>query len=147
MDLKYAPQAIRLIALHEGQFMGLGVILASTDAATHVYGKGLRMEVDRLPNVGPVDVTTNRLVTDLLLRQQKQTVAALEISTAIKDKSKVIQVLYPKLLRVFARDLFGSLGINLNELSEREAASAIAIKYLRSIPFNSSEPRILTPGS
>lgn len=147
MNLKYAPRAIRLIALQKGRFMGLGVVLASTDAAVHVYGKGLRAEIDKLPNVGSVDVATNNIVTGLLQRQQKQTVAALEISTAVQDNSKVIQVLYPKLLRTLMKDVFDALGVQLSELQEREAASAIAIKYLKSTPFTSSEPKILTPRS
>lgn len=144
-NLKYTPQAIRLIALHEGHFMGLGIVLTSSDAATHVLGKELRVEVDKLPNVGSVDVTTNNLVTDLLLRHRKQTVAALEISTAIRDNSKMIQVLYPKLLRTFMKDLLGNLGIRTDELMEREAASVIAMRYLKFVKFTSSEPRILTP--
>lgn len=146
MNLKHTPRAIRIVALQEGSFAGLGLILErSSRPAIRSLGRELRSEIAGLPNVGLVNYQTQQQVTPMLLKEAKQTIAALEIGTSIQDGSRIVQVLYPKLLRALVRTIFGSIGVNLDELREREAASAIAIQYLKSVPFSSSEPRILIP--
>lgn len=146
MNLKYTPRALRVIGWHEGKYAGLGLILFDARRAQiRSLGRELRNEVSSLPNVSLPDKTTLDIVATTLLRQGKQTVAALEISASAGDGSKVVQVLYPKFLRSLVLDIFGSLGIALDETSEREMAMGIAIKFLKSVPFLSSEAKILTP--
>lgn len=145
IDIKRAPQAIRIIALLDDSFKGLSIVYSnSSDEETRSLGMKLRNEVARLPDVGSDIMSSNQLITQVLLEQRRQTVAALEISTA-QDNSEIVQVLYPKLLRPPVRNMFSSIGIVPSELFEREAAMAIAIGYLRAILFTSAEPRILTP--
>lgn len=144
MDTKYYPKAFRIIALQEGEFKGVSLILENTSAeTTEVLARELRKEVNELPDVGKLDNQTDSLVRGIFSSEAIQTVAALELDNEIQTNQRIVQVLYPRLLRTIFRNLFDSLGMPMPELMEREVAASIAIKYLKSIPFHALEPRIL----
>lgn len=146
MNLKYTPRALRVVSLHEGDYMGLSIVLFdATRDEMLALGRELRREQTELPDVGTVDERIlGEAVTSTLSRYGKQTVAALEIGRAIEG-SKIVQVLYPNLLRSLVVSAMGSLGMRLDEATERDIALKVAIKFLNLVPYASSEPITLTP--